>query len=1167
MSAVSPTFQEFLQPSDASPGPATPCSGSSSSEAFFDAVTQLSVTPNHDSGREHFHDVPDTPASNVNICIEDYKATHGLTERGIFCDTDANSRFPAVNVSESQEDEKPKARRFLMDFLPQKETGTNLSEETRKIVQMLSNDKTCKIDRPSLGLQDRLQSLVQRSAGKRTSYVKGPRVCSSLVKMIVKRTQDTLHVRRGSIQYNNKQEDKPLPTLNKPIPSYIKPPKHTKTSEAIDTLSTRTNQVNNVNGFEMVIKRRKKDNEKTDSTTSAGVSTSPNPTVDVSQVTSKITPHLTTTPTTQVITTTPQVTTATPYVSAQHTAQNQLDLHIEEQTGNTHEGENVHTTKTIDLNQDAHDSDRRSLINIEFKISVPYRSQSQDTPDCTNHRPSFPNILDDNDDDDDDSDYDYDDDDSGDYDASPANEMEITPEKYNGTVSCNPEYNEVKIPKMKEATLTPQDPQDKQDVPSIKLTNGHTEQTVNLTNGHTEQTVNLTNGHTEQTNLSAPKSGNKMPPLHPGSAPQPPRHSLTNSDVDLQKHIASLNKVSLKFSMKNKEHKSDVKRVAASPEQHSTPPTTRPSAKQGARVTGGRGGFCMATAKENSSLPIYKGGEAMLRPLSYSNTTQGSISTRDLLYTDEEAQQTSALPQSPLHIDTLMRLKTDNLVARHGGKKTHVQPYPASSRQTTPTPPPAQEDTPESIPVLETLPPIPPKEDPGATSPPVIQVDRKRSRASVHWTRSRNASLEHPCLGSKKPSFSQDMLRKCLIAAVDQCYNTDWEEPCNSEVVKDDQMSEEELRKAMIKAVSRHDAGKVRMLLKLGVDPNIKCGHTPALLRTTREGALYVMQALLAAGADVDARTDMGNSPLHLAARGGYGEAVVQLVHSGAFVDAINRSGVTPLQMALAYGHLEVAHSLLRLKADIFLQNKVGESAYDVANELGYIELSGAPREFRRESGAGTRVELPSCDIPVAVKMIQGIEAGCAGTVDDCLREGASPNTLLPLALHWPARASVLHRAAHHGHDLIVRLLLVAGANIVIRDVVGNTPLHVATQAGHNRVVKILLEYGAPKEAVSQSGMTPLHRAASKGKELTCNLLMRRGSNRRAEDSSGRTPADWARKRGFKHLSQKLMYRRKSSNTLLAEEDEKQCLEHLHRLHDAALKAPLQSPEPMECEE
>ncbi|MPC10900.1 Ankyrin-2 [Portunus trituberculatus] len=757
--------------------------------------------------------------------------------------------------------------------------------------------------------------------------------------------------------------------------------------------------------------------------------------------------------------------------------------------------------------------------------------------------------------------------------------MEITSEKCHSNVLSTAEPNEIKI-RIREATVITQDTQTKQGVTSFNFMNGYTDQKV-----------------------LSPESDNKSPDL--GSVPSPSRHREDSTAIDLRKHIASLNKVSLEFG-KNKKHKGDKNAAESqdplvSPEQHSTPPaihsaTASNTKCQASREVGkqnednvknpsvshGVGArFCLATALENTSLPIYKGGEAMLRPLSYSNASpQRKISARDLLYTDKETQQSSLL-----HVDTLMRLKTDNLMARHGGKTVHLHSYPPSPHQASPIPDqtPIQEDTIEVPPLVESLPPIPPKtkpasvsrqtstEDAGAKSPPISQAERKCSsrKASGHWTRSRNVSLDHPSSrrGSKRPSFSQDMLRKCLMVAVDQCYNNEWEESHDNEVMKESNLSQEELNKSLVKAVSHHDAEKVRVVLKLGADPNVKCGSSPALLRATRDGALYVLQALLAAGADVDGRTDLGNSPLHLAARGGYGEAIVQLVHSGAFVDAINRSGVTPLQMALAHGHVEVAQTLLRFNADMFLQNKVGETAYDVANQLGYIGLvSGAPREIRRDSGVGTKVETPSNDIPVAVRMIQGIEIGCAGTVDDCLRQGASPNTLLPLALHWPARASVLHRAAHHGHDLIVRLLLAAGADINLRDVVGNTSLHVAAQAGHNRVVKILLECGAPLEAVSQSGMTPLHRAASKGKELTCNLLIRRGSNQQAEDDSGRTPADWARKRGFKHLSQKLKYRRKSSTTLLAEDDEKQCLEHLHRLHEAALKVPSQYPEPMDCE-
>ncbi|KAK4295912.1 hypothetical protein Pmani_031557 [Petrolisthes manimaculis] len=452
----------------------------------------------------------------------------------------------------------------------------------------------------------------------------------------------------------------------------------------------------------------------------------------------------------------------------------------------------------------------------------------------------------------------------------------------------------------------------------------------------------------------------------------------------------------------------------------------------------------------------------------------------------------------------------------------------------------------------------------------LIQTNRNSSKSKPYLL-SRNNSIDNVYCSSRRSStisrfqcasrqgsrvsFGQDLLRKCLETAVNTYYTTDWQEVVAKEQEAESQMSIEELNRSLRKAICYHDAEKVRSLLKLGADPNTKCNDLPGLIRAAKDGSLYVVQALVNAGADVDIRTEQGNSALHLAAKEGHSEVVLQLVESGAFVDAINRSGVTPLQIALAHGHMEVIQRLIRLDADMFMQNKVGESAHEVATQLGYIGLSPFPKEVRRDSIFGTIRDDSPVDVPVAVKLIKGIEDGCAGTVESCLLEGAPPNTVVPLALHWPAQASALHRASHHGHDLIVRLLLLAEADVNSVDVVGNTPLHAAAQAGHNRIIKILLANHASLEARSQSGMTALHRAASKGKELTCNLLLRRGANPYAEDTEGRTAADWARKRNFISLSKKIGYRRKSSATLLLDDNNTQCLQHLQRLHQAALKA------------
>ncbi|XP_042891456.1 uncharacterized protein LOC122265984 [Penaeus japonicus] len=453
----------------------------------------------------------------------------------------------------------------------------------------------------------------------------------------------------------------------------------------------------------------------------------------------------------------------------------------------------------------------------------------------------------------------------------------------------------------------------------------------------------------------------------------------------------------------------------------------------------------------------------------------------------------------------------------------------------------------------------------------VAELNKASRRSSREGCRSshlnsRRGSADRNHAGSRratKASFSENLLRKCLEVAIDRCEQEDMEVNDDVPLDKMQMKHHESLDKSLSRAVARNNVDKVRELLNLGANPNISAGHVPALLRAARDGALYVVQALLGAGADVDARTDQGNSALHEASRVGHNEVVICLVYSNAYVDAINRNGVTPLQTALSYGQVEVVQTLIRFNADVHLKNKVGESALTIAEHLGYVGLSGSNTEVRRYSGPGTCAPVAQMEVPVSVQLILGLEEGCPLTVENCLSQGASCNTLVPLALHWPAYATVLHRAAHHGDDLIARLLLQSGANVNARDVVGNTPLHAAAQAGHNRVVKLLLANGAQLEATSRSGMTPLHRAASKGKELTCNLLLRRGANTRAEDSEGRTPADWATKRGFKSVARKLGHRRRSSSGLIAEQQHKAYIKYLDELYQAShLESSRASPSP-----
>jgi uncharacterized protein len=64
-------------------------------------------------------------------------------------------------------------------------------------------------------------------------------------------------------------------------------------------------------------------------------------------------------------------------------------------------------------------------------------------------------------------------------------------------------------------------------------------------------------------------------------------------------------------------------------------------------------------------------------------------------------------------------------------------------------------------------------------------------------------------------------------------------------------------------------------------------------------GNLEEIQALLAGGAEVNAKGEMGNTALHEAVAQGHVAAVKLLLESGAYTDLRNEFGQTPLDLAM----------------------------------------------------------------------------------------------------------------------------------------------------------------------------------------------------------------------------------------------------------------------------
>src|SRR5688500_17944316 len=86
---------------------------------------------------------------------------------------------------------------------------------------------------------------------------------------------------------------------------------------------------------------------------------------------------------------------------------------------------------------------------------------------------------------------------------------------------------------------------------------------------------------------------------------------------------------------------------------------------------------------------------------------------------------------------------------------------------------------------------------------------------------------------------------------------------------------------------------------------------TVALLLAVREGKPDTVRTLIAAGADVNARDEAGNTALIEAARFGHEDIARNLIAARADVGVANNAGETALAVALRNGH-EVIALMLR---------------------------------------------------------------------------------------------------------------------------------------------------------------------------------------------------------------------------------------------------------------
>ena len=301
----------------------------------------------------------------------------------------------------------------------------------------------------------------------------------------------------------------------------------------------------------------------------------------------------------------------------------------------------------------------------------------------------------------------------------------------------------------------------------------------------------------------------------------------------------------------------------------------------------------------------------------------------------------------------------------------------------------------------------------------------------------------------------------------------------------------------------------VDTLLRAGADPNARVsGEQTALIIASKNGNSDCVRTLLEdKRTDLNMRGERGRPALSFACYGGHDEVVQMLLsRKDCGVNEEDESGSTALIWAAGSGRTETVNLLAQHPtADINHRDKSGRTVVSWAAGDGMDEVlktllrlkwtdpnlkdndGRSPLSWAAGNGCtatlrvllrNNKVDKASVDKKLKSAITWACEHGQADSLRTLLNYGC-PGVDEGDESGWTPLAWAVHNASPATVELLVSN---PSVDVERRDKGGRTPLSWAVSYGHLKAVKILLRAGANPRTESETGLTPISAAESLGR-------------------------------------------------------------------------------------